>query len=80
MAQMAVTITYPDDKQQDILASLRARYGQILANGVYRDRTPQECKAAFDLEVRNFLRTIYLNHKKTLKQAEASQDDLNATV
>lgn len=76
MATYQTTITYPDGKQAELLAALRKRYGEINDGGVFRQRTPAECKQAFDAEVRSMLTSIY----KEYKRSEAAVEDLGATV
>ena len=80
MAKIDVSITYPDERNAITMDALRARYGQVLDAGVYRDRTNQECKAEFAIEVRDLLKSIYQKHKRALKKLEGDQDDLRATV
>jgi len=72
MATRNVTITYPDGDGPRVLAALKAHYGQILDNGVMRDRTNAEALAAFDASVKLSLRHIVQKYERETAAKAAS--------
>ena len=71
MAELKFTVTYPDDKQDDLLLALRHHYGKK-DDGT--DYTPLELRGMLQTKVVGEVRRIYLKWK----EAQTNLDDLGA--
>lgn len=87
MAQINLTINYPDGKGPDLVAALNDHYGQVEdgvdgdGNPVFRDRTSQELIQLMETGVRNSIQEIYAKYRqKTHNETiNPSEKDLGAT-
>ena len=75
MASFDINITYPDEKQAELIAALRAYYGKkTLEDGTETDWTPLELRGMFQQYCVGKLKAIYKKHKLQI----TPPDDLDA--
>jgi len=71
MASFDINISYPDEKQDELVAALRAYYGKKrLEDGTETDGTPLELRGLFQQYCVNKLKDIYKKHKLQITPPE----------
>jgi len=80
MAQLNFTITYPDDKESDLLTALRSHFGQKATFN--EDGTPGPSEDYSALELKGMLQTHFVAHLRKIyvswKKTQTNLDDLGA--
>lgn len=84
MAQIQLTLNYPDAAAPTVLAAFRARYGRIEApvgSGTYRDRTAAECIQMLEQETRRTIATMVRNYQDVIaiETAKAAVSPIDVT-
>ena len=71
MASFDINISYPDEKQAELIAALRAYYGKKrLEDGTETDWTPLELRGLFQSYCVGKLKAIYKKHKLQITPPE----------